>query len=59
MILGSWSPTSEAGAQLDRTYAEVRFGGDFEPITAIPMPSRPGIHASFASAIKTFRYCLT
>jgi hypothetical protein len=26
--------TSEAGARLDRTYAGVRFGGDFEPITA-------------------------
>jgi hypothetical protein len=59
MIPGSRSATSEAGAQLDRTYAEVRFGGDFEPITAIAIPSRPGIHASFASAVKTFRYCLT
>jgi hypothetical protein len=25
---------SDAGARLDRTYADVRFGGDFEPVTA-------------------------
>jgi hypothetical protein len=24
----------DAGARLDRTYADVRFGGDFEPVTA-------------------------
>jgi hypothetical protein len=33
-IPGSRSATSEAGARLDRTYADVRFGGDFEPVTA-------------------------
>ena len=31
---GSRSATSEAGVRLDRTYADVRFGGDFEPVTA-------------------------
>jgi hypothetical protein len=34
---GSRSATSEAGARLDRTYADVRFGGDSEPVTA-PTP---------------------
>jgi hypothetical protein len=33
-IPGSRSATSDAGARLDRTYADVRFGGDFEPVTA-------------------------
>jgi hypothetical protein len=28
------SATSEPGARLDRTYADVRFGGVFEPVTA-------------------------
>jgi hypothetical protein len=31
---GQPAATSEAGARLDRTYADVRFGGDFEPVTA-------------------------
>lgn len=50
MILGGRPATSKAGAQ---TCAVVRFGGNFEPITAIAIRSQPGVDASFAFAEKT------
>jgi hypothetical protein len=37
---GSRSATSDADARFDRTYADVRFGGDFEPVTASPPKQR-------------------
>ncbi|MFC6021374.1 hypothetical protein ACFP2T_35035 [Plantactinospora solaniradicis] len=46
---------SDAGARLDRTYADVRFGGDFEPVTASTPKQREILRAPSLEALDVRR----